>query len=86
MIGQMSIFARYGDLCPMPSLSGKLRRKVEVADVLTSSDIKAMRDLYASYVAELRTRDLVSDDDARIYPVLHPLFPPNYVFYDAKKV
>lgn len=85
MIGQMSIFARYGDLCPMPSLSGKLRRKVEAADVLTSSDIKAMRGLYASYVAELRTRDLVSDDDARIYPAIHPLFPPNYVFYDAKK-
>ncbi|MCV9963883.1 hypothetical protein OIU34_18565 [Pararhizobium sp. BT-229] len=85
MIGQMSIFARYGDLCPMPSLSGKLRRKVETADVLTSSDINAMRGLYAGYVAELRSRDLVSDDDARIYPAIHPLFPPNYVFYDAKK-
>ena len=85
MIGQMSIFARFGDLCPMPSLSGKLRRKLETTDVFTASEITAMRGLYASYVGELRTRDLVSDDDARVFPSIHPLFPPNYVFYDAKK-
>ncbi|MCS4089961.1 hypothetical protein [Rhizobium sp. BK176] len=85
MIGQMSIFARYGDICPMPSVSGKLLRKLKTTDLLTSEDIDAMRGLYASYVAELRDRDLISDDDARIYPAIHPLFPPNYVFYDAKK-
>ncbi|MCZ7861501.1 hypothetical protein O9X98_08825 [Agrobacterium salinitolerans] len=85
MIGQMSIFARYGDLCPMPSLSAKLLRKLETTDVFTASEITAMRGLYASYVGELRKRDLISDDDARVYPSIHPLFPPNYVFYDAKK-
>jgi hypothetical protein len=85
MLGQMSIFARYGDICPMPSLTGKLLRKLKRADVLTSADIESMRGLYASYVAELRDRALISDDDARIYPAIHPLFPPNYVFYDARK-
>jgi hypothetical protein len=85
MIGQMSIFARYADLCPMSSLSAKLRRKLETTDVLTASEITAMRGLYASYVGELRARDLISDDDARVYSSIHPLFPPNYVFYDAKK-
>jgi inosine/xanthosine triphosphate pyrophosphatase family protein len=86
MIGQMSIFARYGDICPLPSLGDKLLRKLKATDLLTSNDIAAMRGLYASYVDELRSRNLISDDDSRVYRSIHPLFPPNYVFYDAKKL
>lgn len=84
MLGQMSVFARYDFLCPMNAVSGKLMRKLRGTAVLSSEDIVAMRELYATYVDELRRRDLVSDDDARMYPSIHPLFPPNYVFYDAK--
>ena len=84
MLGQMSIFARYGEICPMPTIMNKLRHKLVSSGVLSDSEISAMRTLYTVYVAELRRRDLVSDDDARVFASIHPLFPPNYVFYDAK--
>lgn len=84
MIGQMSLFARFGELFDMPALRTKVMQKVTSGDILTPEEIRNLTALVRVYVDGLERRHLIDPSDAQTYRAMHPLFPPFYVFYDAK--
>jgi hypothetical protein len=85
MIGQMSIFARFGDVLDAPAIRNKLMSMVASPRELTDADIAGMTGLYEAYVRMLERRNLIDHSDALTYRSVHPVFPPFYVFYDTKK-
>jgi hypothetical protein len=85
MIGQMSIFARFGDVLDAPAIRKKLMSMVGSPQELTDADISGMTGLYETYVRMLERRNLIDHSDALTYRSVHPVFPPFYVFYDTKK-
>lgn len=85
MIGQMSIFARFGRAFDMPPIRRKLTRKISANEILSAVDIAGMRRLFEIYVDELAKRQIIDPSDAITYKSIHPLFPPFYVFYDKAK-
>jgi hypothetical protein len=85
IIGQLSIFARFGDVLDAPAIREKLMSKVASERMLTTDEIRAMRDLFNAYVDMLERRSLIDYSDALTYRSMHPVFPPFYVFYDTKK-
>lgn len=86
MIGQMSIFARFGRIFDMPPIRTKLTRKIASKGLLSAADIAGMKGLFETYVDALAKRQIIDPSDAITYKSMHPLFPPFYVFYDEKKV
>jgi len=52
---------------------------------LSATEILSARALFAHYVNELVVRDIISADDGATFVVMHPVFKPFYVFYDAVK-
>jgi adenylate kinase len=85
MIGQLSIFARYGRAYDNQARRDKLRSILTRSTLLCESDIIHTLALFRSYIDDLMTRKIITDDDAAVFKAMHPVFPPFYVFYDAKK-
>jgi hypothetical protein len=85
MIGQLSIFARYGRAYDNQARREKLRSILSRQALLSDIDITNTLALYRSYIDDLMTRKIITDDDAAVFKAMHPVFPPFYVFYDAKK-
>ena len=85
LVGQLSLFTRYQSVLNGKFIAEKLRKVVMSGKTLTSTDIAAARALFSHYVEELVAHDIISSDDGAMYCVMHPVFKPHYVFYDAVK-
>jgi adenylate kinase len=85
MIGQLSIFARYGRAYDNHARRNKLRSILTRPGSLSETDITNTLALYHSYIDDLMSRKIITDDDGAVFKAMHPVFPPFYVFYDAKK-
>jgi hypothetical protein len=83
LVGQLSLFTRYQSVLNGKFIAEKLRKVVMSGKTLSSTDIAAARALFAHYVEELVARDVISSDDGAMFTVMHPVFKPYYVFYDA---
>lgn len=85
LVGQLSLFTRYQSVLNGNFIADKLRKVVMSGKTLSSTDIAAARALFSHYVGELVARDIISSDDGAMFCVMHPVFKPYYVFYDAVK-
>jgi hypothetical protein len=85
LVGQLSLFTRYRDLLDGRAIAEKLRKIVMSGKTLSAPEILSARALFAHYVDELVARDVISSDDGAMFAVMHPVFKPFYVFYDAAK-
>jgi hypothetical protein len=85
LVGQLSLFTRYRDLLSGKSIAEKLRKIIMSGKTLSATEIVSARALFTHYVDELIARDIISSDDGAMFAVMHPVFKPFYVFYDAQK-
>lgn len=85
LVGQLSLFTRYEALLNGKFIAAKLRKIVMSGRTLSASEIGTARALFSRYVDELVDRDIISSDDGAMFTVMHPVFKPFYVFYDAVK-
>jgi len=84
MTGQLALTITF-DFLPASALYA--RRLVDELSRLSETwdlaRVQRLRAFFDQYVALLRDRHLVSDEDARIYRELYPFFAPSYVAYDV---
>jgi hypothetical protein len=84
MLGQLFLFARYPFIPGTHTMASKILSTLASSHEISLEQIKTLREFYNLYVDQLFNFHVITQDDAKIYKQMHPIFPPFYVFYDSE--
>lgn len=83
MIGQMAIFSRFQAIPETNAYRARLIEHLKAnSNEVTLDAISGARAIYEEYLALLRSKNLITEDDEVTFKETYPIFDPFYVSYD----
>lgn len=84
MSGQLAIFFRFETL--YNSLFVEQITLILKKEILTTTDLDNMRDLYNVYINKLMEDNYITKYESNSFKNIYPIFNPFYVFYEQQKI